>query len=107
VFYNLFVYAYMVPRICRECLQTSPRGWYGHLAKVLGLAAVTYGVAWLVVSALGMFTLPVLVVAYLVATAAFALGANALIGADLKETLRLTLQRLRGSPQPPGQLAKP
>jgi O-antigen/teichoic acid export membrane protein len=107
VFYNLFVYAYMVPRICRECLQTSRRAWYGHLAKVIGLAAVTYGVAWLVVSALGMFTLPVLVVAYLVATAAFALGANAMIGADLKETLRLTLQRLRGSPQPPGELAKP
>jgi O-antigen/teichoic acid export membrane protein len=107
VFYHLFAYGYMVPRICRECLQTSPWTWYGHAGKVLGLAAVTYGVAWLVVSALGMFTLPVLVVAYLVATAAFALGANAMIGADLKETLRLTLQRLRRSPQTPGELAKP
>ena len=105
--YNLFAYGYMVPRICRECMQTSPWAWYRHAGKVLGLALATYGVAWLVVSALGMFTLPVLVAAYLVATAAFALGANTLIGADLKETLRQTLQRLRRSPQSPAQPAKP
>ncbi|TAN34581.1 hypothetical protein EPN29_02600 [bacterium] len=107
VFYHLFMYSYMVPRICRECLQSSPWAWYGHVAKALGLAAVTYGVAWLVVSAVGTFTLPVLVAAYLVATAAFAVGANAMIGADLKETLRQTLQRLRGSLRSPGELAKP
>ncbi|MFI5284052.1 MAG: lipopolysaccharide biosynthesis protein [Candidatus Dormibacterales bacterium] len=107
VFYNLFAYSYMVQRICRECLQVGPWEWYRHVAKVLGLTAITYGVAWLVVSALGMFTLPVLVAAYLLATAAFALAANAMIGADLKETLRLTLQRLRGSPQSPGELAEP
>lgn len=97
VFYHLFAYSYMVPRICRECLQGSPWVWYGHVAKVLGLAAVTYGVAWLVVGAVGTFSLPVLAAAYLVATAAFALGANAMIGSDLKETLRQTLQRLWGS----------
>jgi O-antigen/teichoic acid export membrane protein len=105
VFYHLFAYTYMVPKICRECLQSSPWSWYAHVAKVLGLAAVTYGVAWLVVSALGLFTLPVLVAAYLVATAAFALGANMLIDADLKMTLRKTLRRLRGPV--PGELAKP
>jgi O-antigen/teichoic acid export membrane protein len=107
VFYHLFAYGYMVPRICRECLQTNPWSWYAHVAKVLGLAAVTYGVAWLVVSAVGLFTLPVLLAAYLVATAAFALGANAMIGADLKLTLRQTFHRLRGSPHSPGELAKP
>ena len=107
VFYHLFAYGYMVPRICRECLHSSPWAWYGHVAKVLGLAAVTYGVAWLVVLAVGTFTLPVLVAAYLVATAAFALGANAMIGADLRETLRQTLQRMRGSLHSTGELAKP
>lgn len=107
VFYHLFAYGYMIPRICRECLQSSPWAWYGHVAKVLGLAAVTYGVAWLVVLAVGTFTLPVLVAAYLVATAAFALGANALIGSDLRETLRQTLQRMRGSLHSTGELAKP
>jgi O-antigen/teichoic acid export membrane protein len=107
VFYHLFAYSYMVPRICRECLQSTTWAWYGHVGKVLGLAAITYGVAWLVVSALGMFTLPVLVAAYLVATAAFALGANALIGSDLRETLRQTLRRLRRPQHSPGELVKP
>jgi O-antigen/teichoic acid export membrane protein len=107
VFYNLFAYSYMIPRICRECLQSSPWGWYWHVAKLLGLTAVTYGVAWLVVSALGTFSLAVLVAAYLVATAAFVLGARAMIGSDLKETLAQTLQHLRGSQHSPGELAKP
>ena len=107
IFYNLFVYAYMVPRICRECMQTNPWAWYSHVARVLGLAAVTYGVAWLVVTALGTFRLPALVAAYIVASAAFALAANALIGEDLRETLRQTLQHLRGSPSPSGELVKP
>ena len=77
------------------------------MGRVLALAAVTYGVAWLIVSALGTFTLPALVAAYLVATVAFALGANTLVGADLKETLRQTVQRFRGSPRSPGELVKP
>ena len=97
VFYNLFAYSYMIPRICRECLQSDPWAWYGHVAKVLGLAAATYGSAWLVVTAVGTFTLPVLVAAYLVATVAYALGATAMIGADLRETLRQTVRRFRGS----------
>ncbi len=93
VFYQLFTYAYMVPRICRECLQEPVRNWYGHVAKVLALAAATYGVAWLFVSVIGAFTLPVLVIAYLLGTAAFAAAAYVMIGSDLRQTL----QRLRGS----------
>jgi O-antigen/teichoic acid export membrane protein len=92
VFYHLFAYVYMVPRICRECLQTSPWNWYGNIGRVLALGAITYGVAWLVVSALGTFTLPVLVIAYLLATIAFGIGALVMIGSDLRETL----QRMRG-----------
>jgi hydroxylamine reductase (hybrid-cluster protein) len=77
------------------------------VAKVLGLTAVTYGVAWIVVTAFGTFSLAPLVAAYLVATAAFALGARVMIGSDLKETLSQTLHRVRGSEHPPGELAKP
>lgn len=94
VFYHLFAYAYMVPRISREVLQISPFIWYRDVAKVLGLGAVTYGVAWLVVMATGAFTLPVLLVAYLLGTATFVLGAFVLIGPDLKETF----QRVLGTP---------
>ncbi len=93
VFYHLFAYAYMVPRICRACLGQPPWAWYLQVLRVLGLGAVTYGLAWLVVSATGAFTLPVLVLAYLLGSAAFALGAYAMIGPDLRDTI----QRLRGS----------
>jgi O-antigen/teichoic acid export membrane protein len=93
VFYQLFTWVYMVPRVCRECLQVPTWTWFAHVFRVLGLAAITYGVAWLVVSATGSFTLPVLVAGYVVATAAFAAGAYVMIGTDL----RLTLQRLRGT----------
>jgi O-antigen/teichoic acid export membrane protein len=93
VFYHLFAYAYMVPRICRECLDSPPWGWYLQVSKVLGLAALTYGVAWLLVSGAGAFTLPFLVLAYLLATAAFGVGAYVLIGSDLRQTI----QRMRGS----------
>jgi O-antigen/teichoic acid export membrane protein len=93
VFYHLFAYAYMVPRISRECLQTSPWSWYGHVAKVLVLGASTYGIAWLAISALGGLNAPVIAIAYLVATAVFAVGTLLLIGSDLKETL----QRMRGA----------
>jgi O-antigen/teichoic acid export membrane protein len=93
VFYHLFAYSYMVPRICRECLGTSAWSWYGHVARVLALAAVTYGIAWLAVTALDVFTLPALAGAYALATVAFAAGTYAMIGSDLRQTL----QRLRGS----------
>lgn len=103
VFYHLFAWAYMVPRICRECiapLTERPQErarvvleWFVQAGKVLALAAVTYGVAWLVVGAIGAFTLPVLVAAYVVGSAAFAIGAYVMIGPDLRQTL----QRLRAS----------
>jgi O-antigen/teichoic acid export membrane protein len=93
VFYHLFAYAYMIPRICRECLNSPPWGWYLQVGKVLGLAAITYGVAWLVVVATGAFTLPVLVLAYLLGSAAFAVGAYVMIGSDLRQTI----QRMRVS----------
>ena len=91
VFYHLFAYAYMVPRIHRECLGTQPWSWYGHLLRVLGLAALTYGVAWLALEALNLFTLPAVVIAYLAGSAAFAIGAYVMIGSDLRQTL----QRMR------------
>jgi hypothetical protein len=82
-----------VPKICRECLQESSLPWFLHVGKVLALGAATYGVAWLAVTLIGSFTLAVLVAAYLLASAAFAIGAYAMIGPDLRETL----QRLRGN----------
>lgn len=93
VFYHLFAYAYMVPKICRECLQSGTWAWYLHVVKVLGLGALTYGPAWLVVTAVHADSLAAMIAAYAVGSIAFALGAYVMIGPDLRQTL----VRLRGS----------
>jgi hypothetical protein len=93
VFYHLFAYAYMVPRISRECLHRPVLTWHLHVLKVVGLAAVTYGLAWLVIDLLQAFSLPALVLAYAAASIAFGAGAYLSIDPDLKDTIR----RFRGT----------
>ena len=93
VFYHLFAYAYAVPRICRECLKSGTWAWYLHVLKVLGLAGVTYGLAWVVINALQAFSLPALLAAYAAASVAFGVGAYVSIGSDLRDTI----WRLRGT----------
>src|SRR5438105_482746 len=90
VFYHLFAYAYMVPRISRECLGTSPRDWYLHIGRVYGLAVITYGMAWLVMSTIGPGedSLVADVVAYVVGSGLYALGAYLMIGHDLRQTIQ-------------------
>ena len=88
VFYHLFAYAYLVPRVAREGLDQPVLGWYAHVTKVLALGALTYGVAWVALTALGNFSLLAVVLAYLAASIAFAAGAYLLIGPDLRETIR-------------------
>ena len=94
VVYQLFVYAYMIPRICRECLFIRPLSWYAHIAKVLGLAAVTYGSLWVLVVVPYGHSTEALVIAYVVASAAFLAGAFLLIGPELRETVLGLRRRL-------------
>ena len=93
VVYHLFAYAYMVPRVAREGLEWPVLGWYVHTAKVLALGVLTYGVAWLALTFVGVFSLPAVVLAYLIGSIAFGAGAYLMIGPDLRETIR----RLPGS----------
>ena len=90
VFYHLFAYAYMVPRISRECLGTPARDWYWHIARVYGLALITYGVAWLVISTLGPGpdSLVADLIGYVVGSGLFCLGAYLMIGPDLRQTIQ-------------------
>jgi len=88
VFYHLFAYAYMVPRVAREGLEQPVLGWYVQVAKVMVLGAVTYGLAWVALTILGTFSLPAVVLAYLVGSIAFGVGAYLMIGPDLRETIR-------------------
>jgi O-antigen/teichoic acid export membrane protein len=87
VVYNLFVYAYMIPRICRECLRVSIWTWYAQIGKVLALAAATYGSMWLLVVLPNSYSATGLAIAYVIATAAFLGGTLMLIGPDLRETV--------------------
>lgn len=43
IFYNLFMYAYGIALICRQCLYISPLKWYGHAAAIFFLSLVSYG----------------------------------------------------------------
>jgi O-antigen/teichoic acid export membrane protein len=88
VFYHAFVYAYMVRRICKECLYIAPSAWYGHVAKAMAAAAATYGLAWVAVAIPSRYSLPGLVIAYVIASLGFMAAAYFLIGPDLKTTLR-------------------
>ena len=88
VFYHLFALAYAIPRMCRECIGMEPRSWYSQVLKVLGLGAVTYGVAWLVLLALGAFSFVALGLAYVAATAGFAIGTYLLVGSELRQSIR-------------------
>jgi O-antigen/teichoic acid export membrane protein len=86
VFYQVFAYAYVVPRICRECLRSGVWEWYIDALKVLCLAALTYGPAWLLVGAVHTVS-PALLIAYAAASIAFGIGGFAMIGADLRASL--------------------
>jgi O-antigen/teichoic acid export membrane protein len=95
VFYHLFAYAYMVPKIARECLKSSAPSWYGHVLRVFALGLAAYGIAWVAMNAIEPATasLPLAVAAYLLGTALFVGGAYVMIGPDL----RSTIQRLPGT----------
>lgn len=85
--YYLFVYAYMIPRISRECLNISPLGWYAQIVKALALAAVTYGSMWLLVVIPRSQSTLALATAYAAGSVAFLAGTLLLMGPDLRATV--------------------
>jgi O-antigen/teichoic acid export membrane protein len=88
VVYHVVIYASMIPRICRDCLKTPTRDWFAHVAKVLAVGAVTYGIAWIVIVIPSGYSLAGCVIGYVAATIGFGAAAMFLIGPDLKSTIR-------------------
>ena len=86
IIYHLLLYAYMAPRVSRECLQLPARDWFANLAKPVLAAASVYGPAWAIAWIAGS-TVTALAMAWIVATAAFTALAFPLIGSDLKGAL--------------------
>jgi hypothetical protein len=88
VVYHLFAYAYLVPRICRQCLESPAASWYVHVLKVLGLGAATYVPAWLVLTLTNLSSILIAILAFAAGTAAFGVGAYLLVDRDLRHTMR-------------------
>jgi O-antigen/teichoic acid export membrane protein len=97
IFYHLFTYVYLVPRICSECLNMPVWEWYVHVLKVLGLAGLTYGGTWAMIALVGPLTVWSHALGYLFATAAYGAVAYHLLGDELVAALR-RLNFLRPAP---------
>jgi O-antigen/teichoic acid export membrane protein len=97
IFYHVVAYAYMVPRVCRECLGTSVCGWYTGSLKTGAAATFTYGGAWLLIAVPTGITVWGLALAYLVGTTSFAVASYLLIGPELKESVHGWPDRLAAS----------
>jgi O-antigen/teichoic acid export membrane protein len=91
VAYNTWIYAYAIRRICREALEMPPATWFGHIAGIGALAAVTYGTFFALDRLLVPDAIAGMVFAYLLGSLAFAIGGYVLIG----DELRASLERLR------------
>jgi O-antigen/teichoic acid export membrane protein len=87
VVYYLFTYSYMIPRICRECLHVPMWTWYAQVARVLALALVTYGPAWLLIVVPRGYGVTASIGGYVAGTLVFLAGSLLLVGGDLRQTL--------------------
>jgi O-antigen/teichoic acid export membrane protein len=86
VLYFLFGYAYLVPRICSECLEKPAWFFYRHVLKVFLLTALTYGVAYGTLVVANILTIVSLFLAFMGASVIFSIGVYFLIGDELRKT---------------------
>ena len=94
VFYHLFAYAYGVPRMCSECLGIPAWSWYFQVMKALVLAALTYGLAWVVLVVATARSNSSLILAYGLASTAFLTASYFTVGEELRETITRLPQTL-------------
>ncbi len=94
VTFESVLYAYMVPRILRRCLQMGVLSWYLHILRIVALASLTYGSAWLLIVVPHSYATVFLIGGYVAASALFLLGAYLLIGPELRATVVTIPRRL-------------
>lgn len=95
IFYHLFVYLYGIRRICRECLDISPKEWYTHIIKIIFLSVIIYGTIWLGLRLFNIKSIISLVFYYFIASIIFAFGAYKLMRKELKSTIDGYIQKLK------------
>jgi O-antigen/teichoic acid export membrane protein len=87
VVYNLFGYAYFVPRVCRECEGVSVWRWYLNVGRFLAMAVAVYGAAWMAVALLTETSPALLAISYSSATLVYALAGWRALSVHSRERL--------------------
>jgi hypothetical protein len=62
--------------------------WYFHVLKVFGLAGLTYGGAWAIITLLGCSSILSLTLGYVLGSFLFASGSFLLVGSELRNTFQ-------------------
>ena len=92
---RIIAYIYGIPRICKECLFISILEWYSHVFKIILLVVVTYGLAWTIIVLNHNYSVFNLLVAYLISTLIFSIGAFYMAGDEIRVSILNNLQSLR------------
>ena len=97
IVYQLWAYAYMVRRICVECLGVSPWSWYREIVRIGLMSFLTYGVALAAARALDASDLLIAAGAYAAATAAFAGASYRFAGVGFRDLWRQARHTMPGA----------
>jgi O-antigen/teichoic acid export membrane protein len=85
--YNVFLYIYSMPRICKECLRIKTSVWYKHVLRILFSGLFIYGISWLMLVFIKNYSILVLSIVYIISSVAFLFSAYFLISKQLRETI--------------------
>ncbi|MDQ6884302.1 MAG: oligosaccharide flippase family protein [Candidatus Dormibacteraeota bacterium] len=85
LFYQLFAYAYGVPRICRACLGISPIAWYRDVLRVTAVLALAYGGGYTIALTVGRGSLLWLISCYTLGSVAYLIGVYLVAGRELRD----------------------
>lgn len=91
LFFYIFRFIYFTKRFCSECIHRSVGSWYVHILKIIALLVCTFGTSWTLLAFIGDRSMPYLIVAYIMATITFFMGAYFMIGNELKVSVRNAL----------------
>ena len=95
VFYHLFYYIYGIPKICRDCLNISVWEWYFHVIRIIIIAGLIYGIAWIISANIDFQSISSLAACYSFASIAFLQATWFIVGQPLRGSLKTFFKTLR------------
>jgi len=85
VLYFLFGYVYSIPRTFSECLEKTPWLFFRHQIRVFILTTLSYGLGWIILTIVDLFTIFSLSIAFISASTIYFIGAYFMIGDELRK----------------------